>query len=106
MTGTHNSFTNRSKMDLDLHVDLGTHAKCGVEGVGIVRFQLESRGSMEVAYVLHVSELNMNFLSVSVMEGSGYTIFFKDGWVLIRSKGSDIDSTQVLSVREGNVYRF
>jgi hypothetical protein len=31
-----------------------THAKCGVEEVGIVRFQLESRGFLEVVDVLYV----------------------------------------------------
>jgi hypothetical protein len=43
-------------------------------------------------------------LSVSTMEDSGYTISFKDGQVLIWLKGSDIDSAQVLGVREGKVY--
>jgi hypothetical protein len=38
MTGTHELFTNLSKKDSDLHVELGTNAKCGVEGVGTVRF--------------------------------------------------------------------
>jgi hypothetical protein len=68
MTGTHELFTNLSEKDLDLHVELCTNAKCGVEGVGTVRFQLESRGSLEVADVLHVPELKMNLLSVLAME--------------------------------------
>jgi hypothetical protein len=38
MTGTHDLFTRWSKIDSDLHVELGTHAKCVVEGVGTVRF--------------------------------------------------------------------
>jgi hypothetical protein len=47
-------------------VELGTHAKCGVEGVGTIRFQMESEDSLEVADVLYVPELRRNFLSVSI----------------------------------------
>ena len=86
MTRTQELFANLSKEDLDLHVELGTNAKCVVEGVGTVRFQLESRGSLEVASVLYVSELKINLLSVSAMEDKGYTITFEDGQVLIRPK--------------------
>jgi hypothetical protein len=45
MTGTHELFTSFSEKDSDLHVELGTNASCGVEGVVIVRFQLDSGGS-------------------------------------------------------------
>jgi hypothetical protein len=38
MTGTHDLFTSCLEMDSNLHVELGTHAKCGVEAVGTVRF--------------------------------------------------------------------
>jgi hypothetical protein len=38
MTGTHELFTSWSETDSDLHVELGTHAKCGVEAVGTIRF--------------------------------------------------------------------
>jgi hypothetical protein len=80
MMGTHELFTSWSETDSDLHVELGTHAKCGVEGVGTVRFQLESGGSLEVADVLYVP-LRRNF-SVS-MEDKGYAISFEDGQVFL-----------------------
>jgi hypothetical protein len=48
-------------------VEHGTHAKCGVEGFGIVRFQLESGGFLEVEDVLYVPELKNKFLSVSIL---------------------------------------
>jgi hypothetical protein len=67
---------------------------------------LELGGSLEVADVLYVPELKMNFLSVSTMEDSGYAISFEDGRVLIWLKGSDIDSARVFGVREGKVYRL
>jgi hypothetical protein len=64
MEGTQQLFTDFSKKDLDLHVELSTSAKCGVEEFGLVRFQLESRGFVEVVDVLYVPELKMNFLLV------------------------------------------
>ena len=56
--------------------------------------------------VLNVSELILIFLSITSMEDSGYAISFESGWVLIRSKGSGIASTQIISVREGRIYRL
>jgi len=54
-----------------LDVELGTNAKCGIVGVGIVKFQLESGGSLEVENVLYVLELKKNLLSVLAMEDRG-----------------------------------
>jgi hypothetical protein len=54
MTGTRELFTSWSETNLDLHVELVTNAKCGVEGVGIIRFQLESGGSLELGNVLWI----------------------------------------------------
>ena len=76
----------------------------GVNEVAIVRFKLESTGSLQVANVLYVPELKMNLLSILTMEVDGYTISFGDGRVLIQPKGSSKDSTLVLGAREGKVY--
>jgi hypothetical protein len=103
ITGTLELFIGLSKKDLDLHVELGTNAKCGVEGVGTVRFQLESRGSLEVADVLYVPELKKSLLSVSTMEDKRYVITFEDGRVLIWPKRSSLDSTRVHGNREANL---
>jgi hypothetical protein len=92
--------------DSNLHMELGTNAKCDVEGIGTIKFQLQSGVSLKVAHVLYVLKLKVNLLLVSEMEDSGYSISFGDGQVLIQSKGSDIDSARVLGVREGKVYRL
>jgi hypothetical protein len=47
MTWTHDLFTKWLKTESDLHVEIGTHAKCGAEGFGTIRVQLESGGSLE-----------------------------------------------------------
>jgi hypothetical protein len=38
LMGTQELFTSLLKKDLVLHVELNTNAKCGVEGVGTIRF--------------------------------------------------------------------
>jgi hypothetical protein len=77
-----------------------------VKGVGCVRFQLESGGSLEVDEVLFVPELKVNLLSVSALEDMGYAVMFEDGQVLIRSEGADTqDATVRLGIREGMMYR-
>jgi hypothetical protein len=89
-----------------LHVDLGTHAKCGVEGTGIVRFHLESRYFLEVEYVLYVLELKNNLLSVSVLEDMGFAITFQRGKVLICSEGVVANTKLSIGVRKGRLYRL
>jgi hypothetical protein len=54
-----------------------------VKGVGCVRFQQESGGSLEVAEVLFVSELKVRLLSVLDLEDEGYGVAFEHGHVLI-----------------------
>jgi hypothetical protein len=56
-------FTSWLETDSNMHVELGTNAKCGVEGFGIVRFQLELGGYLRVTYVLYVPKLKMNLIS-------------------------------------------
>jgi hypothetical protein len=76
MTGTHEFFTSWLETDSDRHVELGTHAKCGVEGVGTFEFQLESGGFLKVADVLYVTELKKKFVLGSVLEDMGFSITF------------------------------
>jgi hypothetical protein len=56
--------------------------------------------------VLYVHELKKSLLSVLTMEDKGHDQTFKDGRVLIRPKGSSLDSAQILGNREGNVYKL
>jgi hypothetical protein len=58
-----------------------------------------------VVEVLFVPELKVNLLSVSALEDMGYAIMFKDGHVLICSKGATLDATVRLGIREDMMYR-
>jgi hypothetical protein len=50
-----------------------------VKGVGCVRFQLESGGSLEVDEVMFVPELKVNLLFVSTLEDMGHAMVLEDG---------------------------
>jgi hypothetical protein len=77
-----------------------------VKGVGCVRFQLESSGSLEVVELLFVQELKVNFLSMAALEDMGYAVMFEDGQVLIRSEGANTQEAAVrLGIREGMMYK-
>jgi hypothetical protein len=104
MKGTHEFFTSWSETNSDLHVELGTHAKCGVEGVGIVRFQLESGGFLEVANVFYVPELKTNSLSISALEDKGNAVLFQKEQMSMRSEGASANTTISIGVGEGRVY--
>jgi hypothetical protein len=106
MMGTNELFTIWLETNSYLHVELGTLAKCGLEGVGIVRFQLESLGSMKMVDMLYVEDMKKNFLSASILEGRGSTINFQRGKVLICSEGDILDTTINIGVREDMLYRF
>jgi hypothetical protein len=87
-------------------MELETHVKCGVEGVGRVRFYLDSGGSLEVEDVLYVLDMRRNFLSVSALEDKGYVVLFQNKHVFMHSEGASPDITINIGVREGRVYRL
>lgn len=57
--------------------------------------------------VMHVLELKVNLLSISSLEDEGYEVVFKDGTVLIQSKGVGSQDVAVrLGIREGMMYKL
>jgi hypothetical protein len=87
MTRMRSMFLSVSETYLDYHVDCGTSAMHAVKGVRCVKFQLESRESLEVAEVLFVPELKVSFLSVSTLEDERYGVVFEHGNVFIYLEG-------------------
>ena len=57
MTGIRSMFLSFLETGSYCHVDCGTSTMHAVEGVGCVRFQLESGGSLKVVEVLFLLEL-------------------------------------------------
>jgi hypothetical protein len=106
MTGMRSVFLSVSETGSDSHVGSGADTMHAVKGVGCVRFQLESGGSLEVVGVMYVPELKVNLLSVAALEDMGYAVMFEDGQVLIRAEGADTQDAAVrLGIREGMMYR-
>jgi hypothetical protein len=99
-------FSSLKKPDSRVQVELGDDAKYLVAGVGTIPFQLESGNYLDFDDVLFVPSLRKNLLSISVMEDKGFAMEFKNQQVLIRSKESSPDTTQVMGVREGKLYRL
>jgi hypothetical protein len=60
MTGMRSIFLSVSEMGSDLRVRCGASTMHALKGVGCIRFQLESSGSLEVVEVLFVPELKVN----------------------------------------------
>jgi hypothetical protein len=105
MKGMRSMFLSILETGSDLYVRSGASNMHTVKGVGCVRFQLESGGSLEVAGVLFVLEMKVNLLSVLALEDMGYAVLFEDGHVLIRSEGATLDATVRLGITEGMMYR-
>jgi hypothetical protein len=103
MTGMRWMFLSVSKTDSNCHVDCRTSTIHAVKGVGRVRFQLESRGSLEVAEVLFVLELKVSLLSISALEDERYGVMFQHGHVHIYPEGATQDAPALLGVRQGRL---
>jgi hypothetical protein len=106
MTGMRSVFFIFSEIDSDCYVGCGTNTRHAVKGVGCVRFQLESGGSLEMEEMLFVPELKVNFLSVSSLEDEGYGVVFQHGQVLIYPERATQDTTIVHGVRYERLYRL
>jgi hypothetical protein len=106
MTGMRSMFLSILETGSDYHVDCGTNTMHAVKGVGCVRFQLESGGSLEVAKVLFVLEMKVSLLSVSALEDEGYGVVFYPGHVLIYPEGATLNTATVLDFRQARLYRL
>ena len=86
-------------------VELGDGITYEIKGVGSTTFHLDSGTLINVEEILYVLGLKKNVISVTVLEDKGYSVTFSKGKVLIWSKGRSINSTIVIGVREGELYK-
>jgi hypothetical protein len=87
-------------------VELGDDSTYVIKGIGATSFQLDSREVLHMNDILYVPGLKKNLLSTSALEDKGFRVSFVDGRVLVWSKNSNIDSTRVIGVREGGLYKL
>jgi hypothetical protein len=77
-----------------------------VKGVGEASLQLDSGKHISIKDVLFVQGLKKNLLSISALEDKGFRVAFVDGQVLLWPKNSNIDSTTMIGVQEGGLYKL
>jgi hypothetical protein len=106
MTGYKEHLTELVEKDSRLHVVLGDDARYAVKGTGITSLQLDSGISLHFSDVLFVLGMRRNLVSISALEDKGYKVPFTDGKVLAWHKNSSMDSSNVIGVREDNLYKL
>jgi hypothetical protein len=106
MTGMRLVFLSLSETDSDCCVGVGTGPQLAVKGVGSVRFQLVSRGFLEVGGVLYVPEMMVNLLSVSSLEVDGFGVAFYCGRVFLYPEGATTEIAMMLGVRYEMLYKL
>lgn len=106
MTGMRNVFLSYSELGSRNYVGCGvsTSHVLAVRGVGSVKFQLESRGYLELVEVLYVPKLLINILSVLGFEMDRCGLVFHDGLVYLYLDGVSCDTKVFLGVRSEILY--
>jgi prepilin-type processing-associated H-X9-DG protein len=71
-----------------------------------VSFRMESGGIFIVVNVLWVPELWRVVLLVSTIKNNGFDVLFQDGHAFFKKRGSRLETTFVLKVRERDMYKI
>jgi hypothetical protein len=106
MTGYRDHLTDLVEKETNLHVVLRDNARYNVKGVATSTFQLDSDLPLQLSEVLYVPGMKRNLVSISSLEGKGYTVTFSEGKVVAWHKDSHINSARVIGVQENNLYRL
>jgi hypothetical protein len=106
MTGYKENLTELVEKDSRLHVVLGDNARYDVKGTGTTSLQLDTSIPLHLSDVLFVPGMRRNLVSISALEDKSYKVAFSDGKVLAWHKNSSMDSTNVIGVREDNLYKL
>ena len=106
MTGAKDQFTQFSDRRINLEIELGDESIVRAVGIGTVSFQRESLPPLAVSEVLYVPGLRKNLIFVSTIEDKAYEVTFRGGQVIMYPKGSSIESSKVIGIRRGRLYRF
>jgi hypothetical protein len=105
MTGVCEHLTDLTQIG-DLKVVLGDDRVVKAVGSGTISFQRESLPPMLLRDVLYVPVLKKSLISVYTIEERGYKVLFRDGQVLLFSKGSNITSAKVIGTRHEKLYKL
>ena len=67
-----------------------------IKGSGEASYNLNYGKSLKMKYVLYVSGLNKNLLSIFALDSKGMRVAFVDGKVLMWHKGKTIDDAKMI----------
>ena len=81
MSGVREVFSEITKRDIDVEVELGDDRVVKAVSRGIVAFQRESRPPLRFRDVYYVPRLMKNLISVSTIKDKGLEVLFRDGRV-------------------------
>jgi hypothetical protein len=61
---------------------------------------------LHIEEILYVPGLKKNLISVAVLEDKGYRVTFMDKKALLWPKNEELNSTIVIGIREGGLYKL
>ena len=79
---------------------MGDEATYSIQGIGSTSFRLDSGTNLKITEILYVLGIKQNLLSISALEDKGFRVTFMEGKALLWHKDSDLNSTEVIEVRE------
>jgi hypothetical protein len=98
MTGVREYFSDLRGIEVRIDISLGD------DRVVTVAFRRENLPPILFTDVLFVPGMKKNLISVSTLQDRGLEVTFRGIEVLIHSRGSSLDSGQVIGVRDGDPY--
>ena len=106
MTGQKKTLSKLEEKNSPQKVSLGDDYQYPVKGIGEASYKLDSGTPMKMKEVLYVPGLKKNLLSISALDKKGYRVAFKDGQVLMWTKGKSIEDAIVIGEEEGGLYKL
>ena len=99
MTGYKDSLSCLVQKESPHKVMLEDDSQYPIKGIGEASYKLDFGKPMKMKYVLYVTGLKKNLLSISALEKKGFKVAFVDGKVLMWTKGKTIDDAVKFSRR-------
>ena len=106
MSGVREVFSELTKREIDVEVELGDDRVVKAVGRGTVAFQRESQPLLRFRNVYYVPRLKKNLISVSTIEDRGLEVLFRDGSVYILTRGANFATAKAIGTRIGKLYKL
>lgn len=87
-------------------VELGNKKSYPLKGIGSSSIRLKYGSNIHLNNIMFVPGLQKNLLSISSLEYKGDRVAFIDGKLVLWAKGSSIEQTKVIGIREGRFYKL